>query len=53
MIIGYGDQAYCDGYASLSILKGDYYLRIAVSPVGAPPSLSDEEQLAAAILPKL
>jgi hypothetical protein len=52
-VTGYGDQAYYDGYASLSVLKGDYYLRIAVSPAGAPPSLSDEEQLAAAILPKL
>ena len=52
-ITGYGDQAYYDGYASLSVLKGDYYLRIAVSPAGAPPSLSDEEQLAATILPKL
>jgi hypothetical protein len=52
-ITGYGDQAYYDGYASLSVLKGDYYLRVAVSPAGAPPSLSDEKQLATAILPKL
>ena len=52
-IAGYGDQAYYDGYASLSVLKGDHYLRIAVAPAGAPPSLSDEEQLANAILPKL
>jgi hypothetical protein len=52
-ITGYGDQAYYDGYASLSVLKGDYYLRIAVSPAEAPPSLADEEQLARAILPKL
>jgi hypothetical protein len=52
-ITGYGDQAYYDGYASLSVLKGDYYLRVAVVPAGAPPSLSVEEQLAAAILPKL
>jgi hypothetical protein len=52
-ITGYGDQAYYDGYASLNVLKGDYYLRIAVAPAGAPPSLSDEEQLATAILPKL
>jgi hypothetical protein len=50
---GYGDQAYYDGYASLSILKGDYYLRIAVLPAGASPSLTAEEQLARAILPKL
>lgn len=52
-ITGYGDQAYYDGYASLSVLKGDFYLRIAVAPAGAPPSLTDEEQLATAILPKL
>jgi hypothetical protein len=52
-VTGYGDQAYYDGYASLSILKGDYYLRIAVVPDGAPPSLTAEEQLATAILPKL
>ena len=52
-ITGYGDQAYYDGYASLSVLKSDYYLRIAVAPAGAPPSLSDEEQLANAILPRL
>jgi hypothetical protein len=50
---GYGDQAYYDGYASLSVLKGDYYLRIAVVPAGAAPSLTAEEQLARAILPKL
>src|SRR5690348_507350 len=52
-ISGYGDQAYYDGYASLSILKGDAYLRIAVAPAGVPPSLSDEEHLAAAILPNV
>jgi hypothetical protein len=52
-ITGYGDQAYFDGYASLSIMKGAYYLRVAVAPAGAPPSLSDEEQLANAILPSL
>jgi hypothetical protein len=52
-ITGYGNQAYYDGFASLSVLKGDYYLRIAVSPADAPPSLADEEQLATAILPKL
>lgn len=52
-VAGYGDQAYYDGYASLSVLKGDYYLRVAVAPVGAPPSLAAEKQLAAAILPRL
>jgi len=52
-ITGYGDQAFYDGGASLSVLKGGSYLRVAVAPAGAPPSLSAEEQLAAAILPKL
>src|SRR5438105_212985 len=52
-VSGYGDQAYYDGYASLSLLKGDYYLRIAVIPAGAPASLADEKKLAAALLPKL
>ena len=31
-INGYGNEAFYDGYASFSVLKGDYYLRIAVSP---------------------
>jgi len=52
-ISGLGDEAYYDGSASLSVLKGDTYLRIAVSPQGAPPSLAAEQQLATAILPNL
>lgn len=52
-VTGYGDRAYYDGYASLSVLTGDQYLRIAVAPVGAPPSLPAEKKLAAAILPHL
>jgi hypothetical protein len=52
-VTGYGDQAYYDGYASLSVLKGDYYLRVAVIPAAAPPSLTAAEQLATAILPRL
>jgi hypothetical protein len=44
-ISGFGGQAYYDGYASPSVLKGDSYLRIAVSPGAAPPSLSDENSL--------
>ncbi len=52
-ISGYGDKAFYDGYASLSVLKGDYYVRIAVSPAAAPPSLKDEEKLAKEILPSL
>ena len=50
---GYGDQAFYDGYASLSVLKGDTYLRVAVAPAGAPPSLAAEKQLATAILSRL
>ena len=59
-VSGFGDQAFFDGYASLSVLKGSYYLRDAVSP---PPTsslkqyvqlvLKDEERLAKAILPRL
>jgi hypothetical protein len=52
-VSGYGDQAFYDGFASLSVLKGDSYLRVAVSPAGAPPSLADEKQLATAILPNI
>jgi hypothetical protein len=52
-VSGYGDQAYYDGYASLSVMKGAYYLRLAVAPIGTPPSLTAEEALAAAILPNL
>jgi hypothetical protein len=52
-VTGYGDSAYYDGYASFNVLDGDYYIRIAVSPADAPPSLSDEEKLAAVILAKL
>ena len=57
---GVGDQAFFDGYASLSVLKGDYYLRDAVSPPIVPGLkkylqlvLTDEERLARAILPRL
>ncbi len=52
-VSGYGNQAFYDGYASLSVLKGDFYLRVAVAPAHAVPSLKDEERLARAILPKL
>ena len=37
-VTGYGDQAFDDGDASLSVRTGDAYRRIAVSPAGAPPS---------------
>ncbi len=52
-ITGYGDQAYFDGVASLNIMKGNSYTRIAIAPAGAAPSLPDEEKLATAILPSL
>jgi hypothetical protein len=52
-VSGYGDQAFWDGGASLSVLKGDSYLRVAVAPAGAAPSLSDAEQLATAVLANL
>jgi len=52
-LAGYGDHAYYDGIGSLSVLNGESYLRIAVIPADAPPSLTDEEQLAEAILPAL
>jgi len=52
-VSGYGDEAFYDGYASLSVLKGDTYLRVAVAPAGAAPSLAAEKQLAAAILPRV
>lgn len=52
-ISGYGRLAFYDGAASLNILKGNCYLRIAVVPSGTPPSLTDEEQLAKVILPKV
>ena len=52
-ITGYGDQAYFDG-SWFSVLKGgDFYLRISVIPADGAPSLSGEERLASAILPKL
>jgi hypothetical protein len=52
-VAGFGDEAFYDGYASLSVLKGDTYLRVAVAPAGAAPSLTAEKQLATAILPRL
>jgi hypothetical protein len=52
-ITGYGDQAFYDGYASLSVMKGSYYVRVAVAPAGSPPSLMAEEMLVTAILPAL
>jgi len=42
-VSGLGDEAYYDGYASISVLQGDSYVRIAV---GIPDNLSVEETLA-------
>jgi hypothetical protein len=47
-ISGLGDQAYYDGYASLSVLKGNAYVRIAV---GEPNNLAPEKMLAQDALP--
>jgi hypothetical protein len=50
-IAGLGDQAYYDGYASLSVLKGDAYVRIALS--GVSDVLDAEKKLAAAAVPRM
>jgi hypothetical protein len=52
-VSGLGDEAYYDGNASLSVLSGSTYLRVAVIPVGAPPTLAPEQALAKAIVPTL
>lgn len=49
-ISGIGDSAYYDGYASISVLKGDAYVRIAV---GIANNLSAEETLARDALPRM
>jgi hypothetical protein len=49
-IPGIGDAAYYDGYASISVLKGDAYVRIAV---GIANNLSAEKTLAADALPRM
>jgi len=48
---GLGDQAYYDGSASLSVLKANAYLRIAV--IGVTDVLGAEEKLAQAALPRM
>jgi hypothetical protein len=50
-VAGLGDEAYYDGYASLSVLKGDAYLRVAV--IGVPDVLGAEKKLAAGALPRM
>jgi hypothetical protein len=49
-IPGLGDAAYYDGYASISVLKGDAYLRIAV---GIANNLAPEIALAKDALPRM
>jgi hypothetical protein len=49
-IPGLGDEAYYDGYASISVLKGDAYVRIAV---GIANNLGPEETLARDALPRM
>jgi hypothetical protein len=49
-IPGLGDQAFYDGYASISVLKGDAYVRIAV---GIANNLGPEKTLAADALPRM
>jgi hypothetical protein len=48
-ITGLGDQAYFDGSASVSVLKGDEYLRVAV--IGVANFEDAEKTLAQAVLP--
>ena len=45
-----GDAAFYDGYASISVLKGDAYVRIAV---GVANNLGVEKTLAADALPRM
>jgi hypothetical protein len=49
-VAGLGDEAFYDGYASLSVLKGDAYVRIAV---GVASNLKPEEALARDALPRM
>jgi lipopolysaccharide export system protein LptA len=49
-ITGLGDRAYYDGYASVSVLKGDAYVRIAVD---IATNLKPEEKLAAEAVPNM
>lgn len=49
-IAGLGDAAFYDGYASISVLKGDAYVRIAV---GIANNLPAEEALAKDALPRM
>jgi hypothetical protein len=48
---GLGDQAFYDGFASLSVLKGQAYIRIAV--MGGPNYKDAEKKLAATALGRM
>ena len=48
---GLGDQAFYDGHASLSVLKGEAYIRIAV--IGVRNILAAETKLAEVALPRM
>ena len=50
-VAGLGDQAFYDGFASLSVLKADAYVRIAV--IGVPDVLGADKKLAADALPRM
>ena len=50
-IAGLGDQAYYDGSASLSVLVGSEYLRVAV--IGVADVLAAEKTLAQAVIPRM
>jgi hypothetical protein len=53
-ISGYGDEAFYDGTAVLSVLKGDTYVRIAIRPAGgSATALAADQQLATAVLANL
>jgi len=49
-ISGLGDAAYYDGFASVSVLKGDAYVRIAV---GIANNLRADKTLAASALARM
>ena len=51
-LTGLGDQAFWDGSASVSVLKGTEYLRVAVVPTTGP-SESGEKALATAALARM
>jgi hypothetical protein len=51
-VSGLGDQAFWDGVGSVSVLKGDEYLRVAVVPTTGPNEAA-EKSLATAALARM